>query len=105
MTMEPRIILTAIFLITLLPALSAQSGDIAAALERMPKPWKTKANRFTFEEYDATLHYWQKKHSKLFALSERARSGDGYPVYLIDLTDQTVADDDKQRVLITGLHA
>jgi hypothetical protein len=105
MTMEPRIILTAIFLITLLPALFAQSGDIAAALERMPKPWKTKANRFTFEEYDATLHYWQKKHSKLFALSERARSGDGYPVYLIDLTDQTVADDDKQRVLITGLHA
>ncbi len=87
------------------PAARSQSADIDAALEKMPKPWKMRANRFTFEEYDATLRFWQDKYPGLFALSERARSGDDYPVYLIDLTDQSVPDHDKQRVLITGLHA
>jgi len=87
------------------PNANAQSDDIDAAIKRMPKPWKVKANRFNSEEYQATLFHWQDKYPQLFALSERARSGDDYPVYLIDLTDQSVVDDDKQRVLITGLHA
>lgn len=82
---------------------SAQS-DQAAALARMPKPWLEKPNRFTFEEYDATLRYWAEKHADIFTLTKRGESGDHYPLYLIDLTDKSVPDVDKQRILITGLH-
>lgn len=75
-----------------------------AALARMPKPWLAKVDRFSWEEYEATLRYWAETHADVAALSVRGRSGDGQALYLLDLTDRAVPDADKQRVLITGLH-
>jgi len=82
----------------------AAADDPAAALARMPRPWQQPVNRFTAEEYDATLRYWAEKHADRLTLVERGRSGDGYPLWLLDLTAKSVPDADKSRVLITGLH-
>ncbi len=86
-----------------LPAVAAHS-DHVEALSRMPRPWLEKPNTFTFEEYDATLRHWAEKRADVVSLSKRGESGDGFPLYLVDLTAKSIPDDDKQRILITGLH-
>lgn len=80
------------------------AADQAAALARMPAPWKLPAPRLSAAEYDATLHYWAATHPDRCVLSERGKSDDGYPIYLLDLTDRAAPDDGKQRVVVTGLH-
>lgn len=103
--MKHRTCLGLTVLAGLLSSLAADdAADQAAALARMPAPWKQPAPRFSAAEYAGTLRYWAETHPDCCVLSERGRSDDGYPIYLLDLTDRSAPDDEKQRVVVTGLH-
>lgn len=103
----PRLPCTlAIALILVATAASTADDDGAAeALARMPTPWKETIAPITAHQYDATLQYWAARHRQRLTLSERGRSDDGYPIWLLDLTDRATDDRQKPRVLVTALHS
>lgn len=79
--------------------------DAESRLARMPRPWSTPVRRPSLEEYAATLRYWVEKHPGIMTLETRGQSREGLPIFLAKVTDSSVGDDDKQIVLITGLHS
>jgi len=89
-------------------ALPATGGtlrdDIDANLARVPRPWEKAMHQLTFAQYEATLRHWAAKHPGLVTLQRRGESHDGMGVYLLKVTDSSVADDDKQVCLVTALH-
>jgi hypothetical protein len=91
----------------LLVTLSGQANaadDLATRLARLPQPWKTPIHRLTFEEYDATLHYWAKQYPQRVTLQKRGEAHNGMPIYLLKITDSKVPEADKQVVMVSALH-
>ncbi len=79
--------------------------DFNLRLAKAPQPWKTKEKLYpTQEEYEATLEYWVEKYPQLCTVEKRGESLEGLPIFLIKITDKSIADEDKYVVLITGLH-
>lgn len=107
MIMHPRLLL---FLPVMLGGVVfslAQTQDSPASTDRLhelPQPWQQPVHRITFEEYDATLHYWAGQHPERFSFEKRGESHDGQPVYLLKITDRSVSDKDKQVALVSALH-
>ncbi|MBI4626390.1 MAG: alpha/beta hydrolase fold domain-containing protein [Verrucomicrobia bacterium] len=62
-------------------------------------------HRLTQAEYDGTLRLWRQKFPQWLTLHSRGLSGQNMPVYLVKVTDPTVADTDKQVCLVTALHS
>ena len=59
----------------------------------------------TFETVQLRLTAWQRDYPHLMTLGVPGTSIEGRPIYAATLTNGDVPDDDKQRVLITALHA
>lgn len=59
----------------------------------------------SFEQVEARLMAWQRRHPKRLRLEVAGQSAQGRPIYLAQLTDPSVPDDDKERVLLTALHS
>ncbi|MBN2456249.1 MAG: hypothetical protein JXB29_06925 [Sedimentisphaerales bacterium] len=79
--------------------------DFNLRLARAPQPWKTKAKLYpTQQEYEATLEYWAEKYPQLCTVEKRSESLEGLPIFLLKITDKSVADEDKYVVFVTGLH-
>jgi hypothetical protein len=79
--------------------------DLEARLARLPRPWTDKVHRLTLAEYEATVRHWAAEHPEIIRIEKRGESHDGFPVYLIRITDSSVPDADKQIALVTALHA
>ena len=58
-----------------------------------------------FEDLQKLLEAWARKHPDLMQLDIAGRSAQGRPVYAARLTDATADDEQKEHVLITGLHS
>ena len=58
----------------------------------------------SFEEYEAGLLGWQKARPERITIEERGRTVEGRPIYMARVTDRTVADDDKQVLLLSASH-
>jgi hypothetical protein len=81
------------------------TADLDAKLARLPRPWTAMVHRLTSPEYEATLRYWATTHPDKLRVEKRGASHDGFPVYLIRISDAAVPDADKQIALVSALHA
>jgi len=77
---------------------------VRARLAQLPKPWVKKLHRLTEREYEATLDYWERKHSRYLTREVAGRSREGKPLHLLKITDPDAPEADKQIALITALH-
>jgi hypothetical protein len=59
----------------------------------------------SFEQVQLRLTAWQRDHPHLLRLGVPGESIEGRPIYAATLTDSNVPNEDKQRILITALHA
>src|SRR5687768_9116876 len=84
---------------------TAETADLDARLARLPRPWTEKIHRLTLPEYEATLRHWANQHPDKLRVERRGESHDRLPVYLVRITDSSVADEDKQVALVSALHA
>lgn len=90
--------------LTLVSHAAQPHDDIGANLARVPRPWVNSMHQLTFPEYETTMKYWAAEHPDIATLEKRGESHDGMGVYLLKVTDATVANDDKQVCLVTALH-
>lgn len=81
------------------------AAEVAARLARMPRSWDLPPNVPALEEIHETLRFWAEKKPGLMDVQVRGRSASGLPILLAKVTDTSVPDEDKQRVVVTGLHA
>ncbi|MBI2190564.1 MAG: hypothetical protein HYU36_01100 [Planctomycetes bacterium] len=58
----------------------------------------------SFEDYEAGLKGWEKRWPTRISVQERGRSLEGRPIWMVRVTDQEVADDDKQVLLLSAFH-
>jgi len=56
-------------------------------------------------QLEVLLRAWDEAHPGSLALQEIGRSLEGRPVWALSITDRATADEDKQHVLVTGLHS
>ncbi|NUQ60963.1 MAG: hypothetical protein HUU20_00635 [Pirellulales bacterium] len=84
--------------------LHAAEDDVRARLESLPQPWKEKVHRVTLQEYEQTLRFWSEKHPAILAVEKVGNSVKGLGIYLLAITDKSVADTDKQIALVPSLH-
>jgi len=82
----------------------ADDNDIQARLAKMPRPWSEAVHRITLDEYEETLSFWGEQYPELLTVERRGVSAQGMRIYLLKITDSTVADEDKQVCLISSLH-
>ncbi len=88
-----------------LGAQSESADDVKARLEPIPKVWEQEPmHRLTREEYEATLEHWAEQHKDRLAVEKVGESVEKMGIFLLKVTDSTVADEDKQIALITALH-
>lgn len=80
------------------------AADVEARLAKTPQPWKERAHRLTIEEYEETLRYWAEKHPGILTVQRVGESNEGEGIFLMKVTDGSVADTDKQVCLIPSLH-
>jgi len=80
------------------------AAEVAARLARMPRPWTSPPNVPALEEIHEALRFWAEKKPGLMDVQLRGRSASGLPILLAKVTDASVPDEDKQRVVVTGLH-
>ena len=99
------LIAPALFLFLFAHTPCTAQDDIEARLARAPQPWKEPVHRLTLEEYAETLRYWSEKHAPIMKLETRGKSKEGLPIFLAKVTDPSVPDDDKQILLVTGMHS
>lgn len=83
----------------------AEEADMEARLSRMPRPWEEPVRRPSLEECAETLRYWAEKHAGIMTLDVRGKTKEDLPILLARVTDPSAKDEDKQIVLITGLHS
>ena len=95
----------AILLVWFAQSRGIADDDAETRLARAPRPWKEPIHRLTLEEYAETLRYWSEKHAPLMKLETRGKSKEGLPIFLAKVTDPSVPDDDKQILLVTGMHS
>ena len=95
--------------------------DVIKNLDKMPRPWQLVTDSrpaaekdyshwrwikripvFSMDQYSKTLQLWAKKYNT-FSYSEKGKNKEGYPIYLIKITDPQVPDKLKNTVLITTL--
>ena len=81
------------------------AAEVAARLARMPRPWALPPNVPALEEIHEALRFWAEKNPGLMEVQVRGRSASGLPILLAKVTDSAIPDEDKQRVVVTGLHA
>ena len=105
MTLSLRWTCLSILLVLFAQSTGMAEDDAEARLARAPRPWKEPIHRLTLEEYSETLRYWAEKYPQIMKLETRAQSKEGLPIFLVKITDPSVSDDDKQVLLVTGMHS
>ena len=83
---------------------SADVRKLSEKLEQVPAYWDEKVEFFTREEYEQTLAHWAATYPQFCNLERRGVTNDGSKLFLLRITDENVADEDKQICLITALH-
>lgn len=82
----------------------AADDDLQAKLATLPQPWREPVHRLSAAEYEETLRYWAEKFPHRLTLEQVGASAIDLPIFLLTITDQSVAEADKQICLITSLH-
>ncbi len=76
-----------------------------AAAQPAPAPPLAPVHRLTNEEYEATLRHWRALYPDRFSFEKRGESLEGFPIYLLQITDKKTPNEDKQVCLVTALHS
>jgi hypothetical protein len=87
----------------LLTLLTVFTGALSPLQENDPAN-PERVHRITLKEYEATLDFWADRYPQQLQIERIGESASGLGIHVLNITDSTVDDADKQVALITSLH-
>lgn len=84
------------------PPAPLEKAGFDRALARSIQPWREREVWPRYEDIQASLHAWGKKHADRMRLETVGASLEGDPILAAVVTDRNEPDDDKHTILITA---
>ena len=76
-------------------------GDVTPDDRVFPEP-RVSATFLRFDEFECGIKFLEKQHPKLIEITKVGKSQGGYPLYNVLLTDETVPDSKKKKLLVVS---